>query len=84
MSITITQDYDNYAACIGSGQKVFIYSTNFNQPNFYVSLQVTDGLGFNRTYYLYPDLLIIGAILIWTAVDSFFKAPFLLNNYGFG
>ena len=85
MSITITKDYDNYAACIGSGQQVYVYSSNYNQPNFYVSLNVNDGLGFNRTFYLYPnpndhrcyfnlDLLI----------DSFFKEPFLLNTIADG
>lgn len=85
MSITITKDYDNPVACIGSGQQVYVYSTNYNQPNFYVSLRVTDGFGFDRIYYLYPnpnnhrcyfnlDLLI----------DSFFKAPFFLNNINEG
>lgn len=85
MSITITQDYDNLVACIGSGQQVYVYSSNYNQPNFYVSLNVVDGFGFNRTYYLYPnptdhkcyfnlDLLL----------DSFFKAPFPLNNINEG
>lgn len=82
MSITIEKNYTNSVACIGSGQQISVYSSNYNQPNFYVSLNIQDGLGFNRTYYLYPnptdhkcyfnlDLLL----------DSFFKAPFLLNNY---
>ena len=64
---------------------MYVYSTNYNQPNFYISLNVVDGFGFNRTYYLYPnpndhrcyfnlDLLI----------DSFFKAPFFLNNINEG
>lgn len=85
MSITIEKNYNNPVACIGSGQQVYVYSTNYNQPNFYISLNVVDGFGFNRTYYLYPnpndhrcyfnlDLLI----------DSFFKAPFFLNNINEG
>jgi len=85
MSITITKNYSNPVACIGNGQQVYIYSSNYFRPNFYVSLNVVDGFGFNRTYYLYPnpndhrcyfnlDLLI----------DSFFKAPFFLNNINEG
>jgi len=85
MSITIERNYNNPVACIGSGQQISVYSSNYNQPNFYVSLNVVDGLGFNRTYYLYPnptdhkcyfnlDLLL----------DSFFKAPFFLNNINEG
>ena len=85
MSITIEKNYNNPVACIGSGQQISIYSSNYNQPNFYISLNVVDGFGFNRTYYLYPnptdhkcyfnlDLLL----------DSFFKAPFPLNNINEG
>jgi hypothetical protein len=82
MSITITQDYDNYAACIGSGQQIYVYSSNYNEPNFYVSLAVQDGLGFNRTYYLYPNPVNHRCYFnLDLLLDSFFKAPFLLNNY---
>lgn len=82
MSITITQDYDNLVACIGSGQQIYVYSSNYNKPNFYVSLNVTDGLGFNRTYYLYPNPINHNCYFnLDLLLDSFFKAPFLLNNY---
>lgn len=85
MSITITQDYDNLVACIGSGQQVYIYSSNYFRPNFYVSLNVNDGLGFNRTYYLYPNPVNHNCYFnLDLLLDSFFKAPFPLNNINEG
>lgn len=85
MSITITKNYSNPAACIGSGQQVYVYSTNYNQPNFYVSLNIQDGLGFNRTYYLYPNPVDHKCYFnLDLLLDSFFKAPFFLNNINVG
>lgn len=85
MSITIERNYKNPVACIGSGQQISIYSSNYNQPNFYVSLNVNDGLGFNRTYYLYPNPVDHKCYFnLDLLLDSFFKAPFFLNNINEG
>lgn len=85
MSIIIEKNYNNPVACIGSGQQVYVYSTNYNQPNFYVSLNVDDRLGFNRTYYLYPNPVNHRCFFnLDLLVDSFFKAPFPLNNINEG
>ena len=85
MSITIEKNYNNPVACIGSGQQISIYSSNYNQPNFYISLNVVDGLGFNRTYYLYPNPVDHKCYFnLDLLLDSFFKAPFFLNNINEG
>ncbi len=85
MSITIERNYNNPIACIGSGQQISIYSSNYNQPNFYISLNVVDGLGFNRTYYLYPNPVDHKCYFnLDLLLDSFFKEPFLLNTISDG
>lgn len=85
MSITIEKNYNNPVACIGSGQQVYVYSTNYNQPNFYISLNVVDEFGFNRTYYLYPNPVDHKCYFnLDLLLDSFLKEPFFLNNINEG